>query len=122
MSPVLTDGEPVRVRRRAAYWPGDVVAYYCPHRDTYFIHRLLGFVRAGGARKCLVMADHAARPDTLVDYACILGRLTTIGGAIHPVKSATRVLSLLRYARWSLWLILDAYLRHRKTLPVREST
>lgn len=101
MSPVLKDGSTVNVRPHRGYLPGDIVAFYCPHQDSHFVHRYLGTVRAGGAWKRLMMADQAARPDTLVDRPNILGRVVNA-----RVGIAARCRSLFRYASWSVRLVL----------------
>lgn len=104
MDPVLRSGESVDVRGAPVYLPGDIVVYHCPYRDTVFAHRFLGYVPAGGAWKCLIMADRASRPDTLVERTSILGRLVDAEGRSPGRRLVSRIRALGRYATWVLRL------------------
>ena len=100
MEPDLKDGETVSVRRPRWYFPGDVVAYYSPFEDRYLVHRFLGYVRAGGVWKCLVMADRAAKPDVLIESSRVLGKLAG-GLARNGVRpGARRAQAVWRYVYW----------------------
>ncbi|MDN5865681.1 MAG: hypothetical protein L0I62_10810 [Gammaproteobacteria bacterium] len=113
MDPCLKPGRPVTVRPVRRYWPGDALAYYCPYRHKYFVHRLLGYVRAGGAWKCLIMADRARRPDILVALDAIAGAVVDSPSRSQMATPTLRIRALGRYLYWAARLAIRASRRSR---------
>jgi hypothetical protein len=107
MLPVLQDSQLLIFRKSPLYLPGDMVAFHCPYQKLRFVHRFLGYVWAGGEWKCLIMADNAARPDTLVRKPNVLGKVISQDKAKCPVGSVKRCRSLFRYCYWVFRLLLE---------------
>jgi hypothetical protein len=109
MAPVLDDGDRIAVRRGGRCLPGDLLAYYCPHHERMFVHRLLGPVIVRGRRKLLIQADTAVEPDTLVTCSRVVGIVECVGKASFSVPFRRRFQSAMAYIRWLTVL----FLRHR---------
>lgn len=106
MAPGLEDGETVDIHQTRWYWPGDVVAYFSQLENRYLCHRFLGYVRAGGAWKCLVMADRAAKPDTLVEPARVLGKVVARSCSARVRLRGRRIHATTRYIYWVVRIVL----------------
>jgi hypothetical protein len=106
MEPELFHGATVQVVRSRLLWPGDVVAFHCPHQSRLLMHRCLGYVRSRGAWKLMTMADRGASPDVLADLPRVLGRIGSHAGAPYRVCAAKRLESLRRYLFWSLYFLI----------------
>ena len=92
MTPVLRDGERVRVRARAWALPGDIVAFERGADDTGLaLHRLLGMRLSRTGPVFITQADNEAAPDP----AFALERL--VGVAAVPVSLRDRGRALLRW-------------------------
>lgn len=95
MTPSLVDGQLISVQRKVDYFPGDIVAYYCPYLKTNVVHRLLGAVPFSKRKRYFLQADKSSRPDVLVNSEQILG-----GALDVPVSLWTRVVCLVKNAYW----------------------
>jgi hypothetical protein len=107
MSPVLQGSQHVIICKNSIYFPGDLVAYYCPYQNIYFAHRFLGCVWAGRTWKYLIMADNGSRPDTLVSKSNVLGKVFSHSTASLQISSIKRCYTLLRYCYWVFRLMLE---------------
>jgi hypothetical protein len=119
MTPILNDGESVRVKRARLYLPGDVVAYRCPWQNLYLVHRFLGYVRVRSRWKCLLMPDRGSRPDTLVDLHSVLGRVAQHGASEFQAGPARRFPAIFRYFYWLAHLALRRHGRARSVGSAR---
>ena len=99
MSPLLKNADHVTVRQKSHYYPGDVVAYYCPFKEMRVVHRLLGQLTLGTRRVCLIKADNQTQPDVLVARDSLLGYVTQL-----PTSHLLRVKCSLLFAYWIIKL------------------
>jgi hypothetical protein len=118
MSPVLEDSQVIHVRKSAVYFPGDLVAYYCPYQELRFIHRFLGYVWAGGVWNCLFLADNAIRPDTLVGIQNVLGKVVAKDYSNRGISMTQRCNSFFRYCYWVVRLGLGSLQRPLSSRPI----
>ena len=113
MVPSLHDDEQVTVTHSLRYWPGDLVAYYCPRKQQRFIHRFLGYVYSKGQRKCLIMSDDGNKPDPLVDANTVLGKVIARNKIDHQISMAKRARSVFLYGYWLIYLVIQKRLLRR---------
>lgn len=91
MSPLLEDGQRVRIRPARFYWPGDVLVFRgADGRLT--AHRLLGYRPRAGGLAVVTRGDACVVHDAPVPLAAVLGRAE---GA-RP-SWAVRLSSVLRF-------------------------
>jgi hypothetical protein len=88
MAPLLRSGEPVNVRARRVYLPGDVLVFRTKSGDLA-AHRLLGWRPAG----LITKGDHCDVHDAPVRASDVIGAVTLRIGAIDRVRA---VLALVR--------------------------
>lgn len=92
MSPLLADGQQVRVAAVRVYWPGDVVVFRAAD-GRLLAHRLLGYRPRAGGFALVTRGDACAVHDAPVPAAAVLGRIA----AVRP-SLAVRARSLLHFA------------------------
>jgi hypothetical protein len=97
MTPDLQDRAKVRVARSRLFVPGDVVAFYSVHQHRLMMHRFLGYVRSHGQWKLMTMADRGLRPDPLVAWPGVLGRVVAQSDRAYQVAPGKRLLAVVRY-------------------------
>lgn len=96
MAGTFADGSQLRVRRRAAYLPGDVLVY--ARGDGELVsHRLLGFLPGRSGWRVLTRADNQTQADSPAGLSRVLGRVTHIDGAALQCSLAKRIRSGLAY-------------------------
>ena len=105
MAPVVQNRDQVTIEVKNRFYPGDIVAFYCPYNKKNFVHRLLGTINTNGGRKCLTMADNGVIPDVLVDIDDLIGKVISVSGRSAEISGFVRVKSGLRYLYWcgKLW-------------------
>jgi hypothetical protein len=96
MSGVFSDGAKIRVERRVAYLPGDVLVF--ARGDGELIsHRLLGFLPGRKGWRVLTRGDNYQQADPPTALSRVLGRITQINGKALHCGISTRVRSGLAY-------------------------
>ena len=91
MSPLLQDGDRVRVLPGRFYWPGDVVVFRgAAGRLT--VHRLLGYRPGAEGLALVTRGDSCAVHDAPVPLAAVLGR----AAGARP-STALRLACLFRF-------------------------
>jgi hypothetical protein len=96
MSPLLADGQQVRVVAARAYWPGDVVVFRAAD-GRLLAHRLLGYRPRAGGFALVTRGDACAVHDAPVPPTAVLGRIETARPGL-----AVRARSLLRFLSLAL--------------------
>ncbi|MDH3622974.1 MAG: hypothetical protein OEQ49_03805 [Myxococcales bacterium] len=90
--PSLTSGDPVRVKKRKIYAPGDVVVVR--RSDYWDAHRFLGYAPTARGMVVLTQADSALHPDVVSMPTAVVGRvecdvtLADRGGALGKYAKA----------------------------------
>jgi hypothetical protein len=109
MRPSIQPGLDVRLSRRRAYWPGDILAFL--RSDGSIVsHRLLGPVWVPGRGwKMMTRADASPRPDPLVACGHILGKVSHIQHETYRPGATTRLRALAAWARGLFRLVLRRY-------------
>lgn len=81
MTPLIADGDRVRVAPRRCYVPGDILVFR-GRSGQLVSHRLLGWYLERGRLRLLTQADRAPLHDAPLSPRQVLGRL--VGGACRP--------------------------------------
>lgn len=96
MSPALECGDRIRVARKRAYLPGDVVAFRRGD-DRLLVHRVLGYTLSRQGLRLVAKGDHLAREDEPVLLASVVGRVVASRGIALRTPLSLRAGSLLRF-------------------------
>ncbi len=89
--PSLTSGDPVRVKKRKIYAPGDVVVVR--RNDYWDAHRFLGYAPSARGMAVLTQADSALHPDVVSTPTAIVGKVEC------DVTLADRCCALEKFAK-----------------------
>jgi hypothetical protein len=101
IEPDLLAGTAARVQRSSVYLPGDVLAFWCPHRGRRLMHRFLGYVWGRGGWGLVTMADRGARPDVPMVRCQVLSKVVESCGMTYRARPRNRLEAVRRYLVWS---------------------